>query len=275
MGSAPEPNYHGRQLIRSLKELRELARFTQQEAGDRLNLTLQKLSRLENGQLPGYHELCAMLDLYGLPTAEWPPHLEKWELAKKPGWWRKFGLKDPRYVRMEHEASAKYEFQLGHLPTLLQTDRYTRDLMLRKAKLPSERTIATELAVRKIQQDRLHNGHRLRLHTMLHEPTLHQGVDRAQLVRLIDQAQLPTVTLQIVPHTGALHAGLYGSVILLSFDDPEEPDIAFTDSLLGLAQTQDVKVTATVRTTLDHLASTAMTPEQSLALLRAMAAQRR
>jgi transcriptional regulator with XRE-family HTH domain len=274
MGCAPEPNYHGRQLIRSLKALRELARFTQEEAGDRLNLTLQKLSRFENGQLPGYHELCAMLDLYGLPTSDWTPHLEKWELAKKPGWWRKYGLKDPRYVRMEHEASAKYEFQLGHLPSLLQTERYTRDLLLRNAKRPSEKTIASELAVRKVQQDRLYNGHKIRLHSLLHEPTLHQGVDRAQLVRLVEQAQLPTVTLQVVPHTGALHAGLHGSVILLSFDDPEEPDIAFTDTLLGLSQTQDAKVTSTVRLTLDHLASTAMSPAESLTLLRGMAARR-
>jgi transcriptional regulator with XRE-family HTH domain len=265
MGCAPEPNYHGRRLIRALKSLRDQACLTQEEAGEHLNFTLQKMSRFENGQLPGWHELQAMLDLYGLPTSEWPRYLELWEQARERGWWRKFGLKDPRYVRMEDEASAKYEFQLGHIPTLLQTERYARDLLTRAG-----RHVSSELPVRMHQQERLYSDNKLRLHTLVHEPALHQGVDRAQLVRLIRQAELPNVTLQVVSQR-LLHAGLHGSVILLSFDDPHEPDIAFTETLLGLHQTQQAKVTSAVRRTLDHLAATAMTPDDSLALLKAMA----
>ncbi|MET0134180.1 MAG: helix-turn-helix transcriptional regulator [Kibdelosporangium sp.] len=268
MGCAPEPNYHGRQLIRALRALREQARLTQEEAGEELNITLQKLSRLENGQLPGWHELRAMLDLYRLPTSEWDHYLELWEQARKPGWWRQFRLKDPRYVRMEHEASVKYEFQLGHIPTLLQTERYARELLSRTA--VNSRTAASELAVRMYQQKRLHDDRKLRLHALLHEPTLHHCVDRAQLVRLGKQAELPNVTLQVVPQ-GMLHAGLCGSVVLLAFDDPHEPDIAFTDDLIGLSQTQNPRITTAIRHVLDHLAATAMTPADSLTLIRKLA----
>lgn len=271
MACAPEPNYHGRQLIRALKRLRDQAFLTQEEAGERLHLTLQKVSRFENGQLPGWHELEAMLDLYGVPSCDWNHYTELWEQAKKPGWWRTYRLKDSRYVRMEHEAAATYEFHLGHLPELLQTERYARDLLTHHAIPRSGKTITAELAVRMRRQDRLYTDKKLRLHTLLHEPTLHQGVDRAQLNRLAQHAQLPNVTLQIVPHTGNLHAGLLGSIILLSFDDPLEPDIAFTETLTGLHPTQDTSHTTPARRALDHLAATAMTPDDSLALIKKLA----
>jgi hypothetical protein len=35
------------------------------------------------------------------------------------------------------------------------------------------------------------------------------------------------------------HPGLLGSMVLLTFDDPLEPDITFTDTVLGLSHTQD------------------------------------
>jgi transcriptional regulator with XRE-family HTH domain len=79
MGTPRTPNYHGRQLLRELKRLRELAGMTQEEAGHELRLTLQKLSRIENGQLPGYHELRAMLTVYGLSGPDWDPYIKRWE----------------------------------------------------------------------------------------------------------------------------------------------------------------------------------------------------
>jgi transcriptional regulator with XRE-family HTH domain len=266
MGCAPEPNYHGRQLIRRLKKLRELARLGQQEVADELNFTMQKLSRFENGQLPGWHELGAMLDLYGLPSSEWQPYLALWDKAKQPGWWRKFRLKDPRYVRMEHEASAKYEFQLGFIPTLLQTETYARLLLERTG-----RPVSSELPVRMHLQKRLYSNDKLRLHALMHESTLHHGVDRAQRIRLIERAELPNVTLQVVPQSVQLHAGVGGSVILLSFDDAEEPDIAFAETPLGPIQTQDVQKTAAARRTLDTIAATALSHDASVALIRTIA----
>lgn len=263
MACAPPPNYYGRQLIRRLKILREQAHFTQQEAGDKLNLTLQKLSRFENGQLPGWHELRAMLDLYGIPSGEWDEYLELWQLAKKPGWWRKYNLKDPRYVRMEHEASIVHEFQLGYLPELLQTEQYARMTFAHKG----SRTIETEVMIRMRRQDRLTSDTPLHLHTIVHEPVLSQGVDRAQLIRLTQRAQLPTVTFQVLPQDRGLHEGLRGALTLLSFDDRKEPDIAFTETVLGWSDTQNAERTAQVRRVFDRLAALALSPDDSLGLL--------
>jgi DNA-binding XRE family transcriptional regulator len=262
------PNYYGRQLLRNIRRLREHCGMTQDEAGKKLHLTLQKLSRIENGQLPGYHELRAMLQLYGLQAEEWVPYFQLWDRARKRGWWRKLGVRDTTYICMEQEATTMREFALGRLPELLQTEGYARRAV--QGMFPgNEKAIENHVAVRLRRQHRLlHTDNRLTLHAFMHEPTLYQGVGRAQLIELYKRAQLPNVTLQIVPQRVGLHPGLDGSVVLLEFDDPEEPRIAFTESVLGMTYSQDDDTTVAVRARLGQLAKLALPPEATLSALR-------
>jgi hypothetical protein len=267
MGQSPEPNFSGRQLIRCLRTLREQAFLTQGEASKRMRFTLQKLSRLETGQLPGFHELQAMLDVYGLPISDWGFYIELWERAKQRDWWRKHGLKDPRYVRMEDAASIVYEFQIGYLPELLQTERYARTTFADDVVRTSTKAINGEVMVRMTRQQRLDSNPPLRLHSIVHEPVLSQGVDQAQCDHLSKRAQLPNVTFQILLQSHGVHQGLRGALTLLSFDDTKEPDIAFSENVLGWSDTQDYERTASVRRILDRLAEQALSPDESLAFL--------
>jgi transcriptional regulator with XRE-family HTH domain len=257
------PNYYGRQLLRGIRRMREGAGLTQEEAGRSLHLTLQKLSRIENGQLPGYHELRAMLRLYNVPQPEWATYLDLWERARKRGWWRQLGVRDSTYICMEQEASVMREFQLGRLPAMLQTGRYARAITECCGE-DGENVVLVSMR----RQDRLFAENPLTLHSVLHEPTLHQGVDRAQLIQLYERAQLPNVTLQILPQAVGLHAGLDGSMVLFEFDDPGEPEIAFTETALGLNHSQDEDRTAAVRAILDRLTALATSPEDSLTMIK-------
>lgn len=262
-GVTPEPNYYGRQLQRELKKLREQNRLTQEEAGELVHIEFKKLSRIERRQLPTYHELVMLLDAYGVLSCDYGPYIELWELAKQRAWWRDFHLEDTRYVRMEDEADLKYEFQLGHIPTLLQTEEYAQ-----RSINASKRSIKKFTDLRMHQQERLSTDPRLQLHALIHAPVLHQGVNKAQRDLLIERAEFPNVTIQIVPQRNTLHEGLHGSVILLSFDDPNEPDAAFAESLVGLLDTQDPERTAHIRHVLDRLSELAMSPEETLACLK-------
>ncbi|MCE7004203.1 helix-turn-helix domain-containing protein [Kibdelosporangium philippinense] len=262
-GLTPEPNYYGRQLQREVKRLREQARLTQEEAGELVHMEFKKLSRIERRQLPTYHELVMLLDAYGVLACDYGPYIELWELAKQRPWWRDFHLEDTRYVRMEDEADTKYEFQLGHIPTLLQTEEYA-ELSINASK----RSVRKFTDLRMRQQERLTSDPRLQLQALIHAPVLHQGVNREQMNLLIERAELPNVTIQIVPQRNTLHDGLHGSVILLSFDDLNEPDAAFSETLVGLQETQDPERTATIRHALDRISEQAMSPEETLACLK-------
>ncbi|MET0233078.1 MAG: helix-turn-helix transcriptional regulator [Kibdelosporangium sp.] len=266
-GRRAEPNYHGRQLLRELRKLRFQAGLSQQEAGERAHIDHSKLSRIEQQQVPTYHELVILLDVYGVLSCDLTPYFDLWELAKRRGWWREYTSADHSYLCMEDEADVKKEFQLGHLPTLLQTEKYARTALTTNSR--STKTTDKLVALRMRQQQRLHAERTLSLHALVHEAVLRQSsVDRAQLTLLLQRAELSTVTIQIVPER-LLHEALQGSVILLSFDDPAEPDIAFADTPLGLAQTHDPRRTATITRTLDRLTSLAMSPADSCALLAA------
>ncbi|SMD14561.1 helix-turn-helix domain-containing protein [Kibdelosporangium aridum] len=269
-GQTPPPNYYGRQLLRQLKSLREQTGMTQAEAGDRARIEFKKLSRIERKQLPSYHELVMLLDVYGVVSCDFAPYVSLWELARARGWWAAYGLKDERYVRMEDEAAAKYEFQLGYVPALLQTEQYARAVFTHSPEPRSDKAIESLVKVRMRQQERLVSDTPLQLHALLYEPVLRQGVDRTQLLRLVELAELPNVTLQIVPQTDEVHAGLSGSLILLSFADQSEPDIAFTETLLGLSESQEAGTVSKVKCALDQLARMAHSPQQTMALLQEM-----
>lgn len=264
MGITPEPNFHGRRLIRELRSLRLRTGMNQHEAGARAHIDLQKLSRMETRQLPTYHELCTMLDIYGVLSSDWAPYLELWDLARRPPWWRQFGVKDPRYLRMEDEAILLYEFRLGHVPELLQTPEYARAMHARLG----DPAAGTHVEVLLRRQQRVLDG-RLAVYALIHEPVLYQGVDRDQLIRLVELAQLPTITLQVVPQSAGLHGGLRTSISLLSFAD-DEPDIAFTPTLTGVAETQDPADLIHIKRTIDSLAAQAMTPRISTVFIKDM-----
>jgi hypothetical protein len=54
-----------------------------------------------------------------------------------------------------------------------------------------------------------------------------QEVRRGQLRRLIEIAEQPAVTMQIVPSSKGAYAGLPGSFTILSFED--DPDVVYTE----------------------------------------------
>jgi transcriptional regulator with XRE-family HTH domain len=268
MGQTPEPNYYGRKLIREIKTLRRRAGLTQNEAGERAHIELKKLSRVETIQLPSYHELCALLDTYGVLATDWDSYLQLWEQAKRPPWWRKYHLKDPRYLRMEDEALTKREFQLGYIPDLLQTEEYARASLANTGKVRSEEMVDLEVTIRMRRQQRLFNDPLLTLHTLIHETALHQGVDRDQLVQLAVRAEMHNVSVQIVPNSATIHEGLRGPLVLLTF--PDEPDAAFTDSTIGLLETQEPEQVAAVRRTIATVESLAMNPAESHSYLTSL-----
>lgn len=269
MGKPTVPNYHGLHLLRRLRELREAAGLRQEDVADQAHMTLQKVSRIESGQIPGYHELRAFLAIYQLPETDWTPYLDLWEEAKKPRWWRRYRIHDDPYIPWEDVAATKYEFQLGQLPTLLQTQGYARATLATNPTITSD-TLDAQVAALMRQQDRLFNDHPLHLHALVHLPALRRGVDNAQLHHLITCAQLPNITLQIVPQHDAVYTAFISSLILLTFNDPHQPDIAFTPTHTGLTQTQDPQHITTVNHTLNHLASLAMDTETSLDLIKQM-----
>jgi transcriptional regulator with XRE-family HTH domain len=270
---------HRRRLGRHLQRLREQAGLTQFEAGRLLHYSDSKISRVEAGQLPDYHAMCAMLDLYGLTVSQWEPFKERWEIASQPGWWATYRLEDQGYVSMEDEAILVREFQQSFVPGLLQTEAYARAFFDKSFMLHSRKTIENQIKVRMRRQDRLTGKENpLVFEAIIQECVLRRyngdpAVHRAQLLRIVERAGLANVTVRVVPETDGVHGGLNGALILLSFPDKEDDDVVYLEHALGANHTDHTADVAAGKLRMDHLARLALDPAQSIEFIEQVAAE--
>jgi transcriptional regulator with XRE-family HTH domain len=253
-----------------LRALRVAAGLSQEEAGAKLHYNDQKISRFECGQVPGWHSLRAMLDVYGLPVNDWQPYLDLWELASKRGWWRAYGLDDLHYVSMEDQASIVREFHGDFIPGLLQTEPYARAVFSAMEMPRSQNSIDREVTVRMRRQQRLIGDTPLTLHTIINEPVLRQGVSReimrSQMFRLLRRAELPNVTIQVIPDSAPLHPGWQGSFIVLRFPG-DDFEIGYVEHAFGSVHIEGESQVRAARLRFDGLADLALSQSDSLALI--------
>jgi transcriptional regulator with XRE-family HTH domain len=264
------PNYWGRLLLRELTRLRNDAGLRQREVEKKLKFGSQKVSRFEGGgQVPIWHEVTAMLDLYGVITNDWKYFEELWDKAKIPGWWRAFGLTNPGYVALEHEASDIQEFVLGFIPGILQTKEYARAVFESYVPPRSEESIERGIAIRMRRKERLADDRPLNYHAVIHEAVLLSGgVDSAQLLHLVEQAERPNVTIQILPLSACPHLGLAGQFTILAFPVKDEALLWFEDPMGGQHEIWNPEKVAAARVKFEDLANRALDEADSIELIR-------
>src|SRR5262249_50987715 len=97
------------------------------------------------------------------------------------------------------------------------------------------------------------------LWAVLDEAVLYRGISdtaalREQLTHLIDWAQQPTVTIQVLPMAAGPHAGINGTFIMLAFPDLiGNPTVAYTDGMIQGAYYEQPEQLRRYRNVLAHL----------------------
>lgn len=274
MGEPRKPNFRMRQLARTLRRLREQARLTQEETARRLRLSEAKLSRIEHGQLPNYHEFLAMLDLYGVIVSDYDEYVRMYDRAEERGWWHAYGLDDRGFVSIEAEAEAIRTYQLGFVPGLLQTEAYMRANFAATRKPKQRRELENEVAVRLRRQRRLVENPTLSLHAVVDESVLRRPMcDIRQLGQIMELSTLPNLRFQVVPQDLGCHDGLTGNFIVVSFPGKEEPDLAYVEYGFGSLQVEKEPEVRAARLLFDHLSDRALNEQESLELIERVAAE--
>jgi transcriptional regulator with XRE-family HTH domain len=237
-----------------LRRLRTEQGISREQAGEAIRASEWKIHRLENGQV-GFkdRDIVDLLALYGVTDPDEVEELLAMARdANTPGWWHQYGDLLPQWFRafVDLESAATliriYEGQL--IPGLLQTEPYMRAVM-RGARLP-EPSEATErrIALRLMRQRLLTRPDAPHLWAVVDEAALRRPVGgrqviRAQLERLIEAAELPNVTLQVLPFGAGAHPAMVGAFSVLRFGDQELPDVVYVEHLtnaLYLDRREDV-----------------------------------
>ena len=277
VGAQASPPVRRRQLGQRLRQLRTHARMSLEEAAKHLELSVSKLSRIEPAkQMVDVHGVRAMLDLYGLTCDQWEPIVDLAREARQKGWWRAYGIPDRGYVELETAASSVRDFQLAHVPGLLQTADYARALFRVSQLRRTEDQIEMLIAARMVRQQRLTDDDPLGLSAIVDEAVLRRPVGSteimcAQLRHMVECAELPHVTLQALPISAGAHLGMDGAFLILSFSEAAEPDAVYIEHPPGAPHFQDGADVNGCTLRFDRLRSEALSLAESVALIQRVA----
>jgi transcriptional regulator with XRE-family HTH domain len=262
-----------------LRRLREASGITREAAGDTIRASSSKISRLELGRVSSKErDVADLITLYGVTDAEEREILLTLaRQANAPGWWREYGDVLPNwfetYLGLEQAASVIRTYEPQLVPGLLQTEDYARAIMLLRHLHMSHSEIERRVALRMARQAFLNQPGAPDLWVALDEAALRrplgdQEVQKAQLLHLIEMAQRPNITLQIVPFDVGAHAAVGGPFTILRFSEPDLPDVVYLEHLTSALYLDKKRDIVEYLAIMDNLCIQAESPTDTLSLLR-------
>ncbi|KAA2264812.1 helix-turn-helix domain-containing protein [Solihabitans fulvus] len=273
-----EHTFRERQFGRELRRLRKALKLNLKDVSKAVGFDHRKVSRIERGQLPNYHEMVSMLVTYRVGESEWPGYTTMLERARERGWWCAYGVDRQGFVSLENEACLVYEFDLGLVPELLQTEAYARAIFARSRHESTPEQLDLAVAVRLRRQQRLTVGKPLRYHviideSVLTEPRLAPALMRAQLRHITRMAALPTITVQVMPRAAGPHDGRTSSFTVLEFADDEDVDVLYVEHVGGAADVDNEATVRSIKALFGDLTKLALSPDASARMIERLTAR--
>ncbi|WP_329338738.1 helix-turn-helix domain-containing protein [Streptomyces sp. NBC_00663] len=273
---AGSPTARRRRLSIELKKLREKSALTCAHVGEALDWSGSKVNRMETGSgrvQPS--DIDALCRFYGT-TDELREFLKSLAReAKTRGWWQVHGSGVPEwfniYIGLEQEASTLRQYQCELIPGLMQTEAYTGELHTTGAHMSAE-DIDKAVRVRMERQAMLTGPDAPDAWFIVNEGALRNVIgDRAlmreQLERILDSAELSSVTLQVLP----FDAGTYpatGTFTMLGFPDQEDPDLVYRDGITDAVYLEGEHHVREYTRAFDGLRAAALSPQRSIQLIK-------
>jgi transcriptional regulator with XRE-family HTH domain len=281
-GKRQTPTVRLRRLAAELRTLRTSSGLTRDAVVERTGINVATLYRIEHARVrPQTRTLRTLLDLYGADEQQQADLVALLRDARQRGWLHAYQSELPEqyttYIGFEGEARSVWNYESLFIPGLLQTEDYARAVI--RAVLPwaSRDEVERRVEVRMERQDVLRNDSPLELWVIVDEAALRrqvggQAVMQAQLSHLVQAAELPNVTFQVIPFRDGAHAGMPGSFVFMQFDEATIPEVIYIDSMAGdlfLEAEADVR---RYRLVFEHLRAVAASPDDSRSLVAALAA---
>jgi hypothetical protein len=221
-------------------------------------------------------DLC---ELYGVTDPNQREHMARLAAeGRQQGWWQGYELDYfGTYVGLEQEATSIRIFQSTVVPGLLQTESYARATL--EAVVPEFTTerIDQLVQVRLTRQQSLTRNPPLRLWTVLDESVLHRlvggiSVMHEQLERLVEAAQSPYVTLQVIPYSAGAHPAMESTFDILDFAGPT-PSVVYVEGLIGYVYLERPQDIHRYQVVFERLSQVALNPQDSIKLIAEVGAQ--
>jgi transcriptional regulator with XRE-family HTH domain len=273
------PTLRRRRLGAELKRCREAAGLTQEHVSRYFEWHAAKVTRIETARVAvTARDVRDLLTLYGVHDDEYREALIGLaRQSRERTWWTDYRdvMRPGNFVGLEAEASSMRVWEPVVLPGLLQTEAYIRALMRTGRSSDPPESIDRRVALRIKRQDRLTGPNPLTLSAIVDESVIRRVVGGAdvmgdQLRHLLSRAQLPNVTLQILPFDAGEHSFLGGSAALLEFRETTHLDVLYLEGLAGDYYEEQPLEVARYRNELERLSSMALDRRMSVKMIENM-----
>ncbi|WP_329251750.1 helix-turn-helix domain-containing protein [Streptomyces sp. NBC_01478] len=272
MASSVNPTVRRRRLGQELRRLRELKGMTAEEVAERLLVSQSKISRLENGRRSisqrDVRDLCGVYEVEDVRIVDSLMQMAK--DSRQQGWWHSFGdIPYSVYIGLETDAASLRVYDPQVVPGLLQTRQYAEALITGALPETASADVDKRVQVRLRRQERISAPENpLRLWTVMDESAVRRVVGNRSLMRdqleyLVEQSQLPHVTVQVIPFDMGAHPGLNGQYAILEFPDAADSSVVYIEGVtsdLYLEKANDVQKYSVMY---EHLRAQALNVDQS------------
>ena len=276
---APGPTVLRMMLGNQLRQLREAAGVTPEQAGYEIRASRSKISRMENGRVSfKERDVADLLTMYGVTDEQKrAAMLSLARQANTPGWWSNYSdvLDDwlDTYLGLEAAASVIRTFELQFVHGLFQTEDYARAVTaLGYGPVSSDET-ERRVSLRMRRQEVLTGVDPPRVWFVIDEAALRRPIGgrqvmRVQLKHLLEAATLPNVTIQVVPFRRGGHAAAGGSFTILRFAAPDLPDVVYLEHLTSALYLDDRRDVDHYMEVMNRLSAEAHTPVATTRFLK-------
>lgn len=211
MALRTNPTERQRRLGAELRRLREQAGLTLNEAGALIDMGRVHLTHVEGGRtaIPT-DRLRRLCEGYGCTSSPFIEALVSLSEDKGKGWWsdykRSMSAATLDLAELEFHATCLRSYESLFIPGIFQSEDYTRAIFRVSDVVTTPADINRAVEFRMRRQAVLSAEDPPTVHAVIHEAALHMrfggsAVTRKQLLRLVELAELPHVTVQILPFT--------------------------------------------------------------------------
>ena len=288
-GRAPDGPVGGPTVLRillgaQLRRLREAKRITLEDAGRVIRASHSKISRLETGRV-GFkdRDISDLLTFYGVNNeAERTALRSLAQRANAPGWWHDYSDVLPAwfeaYVGLEEVATQVRAYEVQFVPGLLQSEDYARAVTLLGHSDELPRDIERRVRLRMARQAVLDKPDPPNVWAVVDEAVLRRpagspAVMHGQLKHLLDMAQRPNITIQIMPFQAGGHSAAGGPFSILRFAEPDLPDVVYLEQLTSALYLDKPEVVDSYLKVMERVCMEAATPADSLDAIAAILAE--
>lgn len=275
MSQRDTPIVHQRRLRGELRKLREAASFTQKQVAEKLEWSVSKIIRIENGTSNvGVTDLRALLQLYGVTRAdEVDPLLDEARASRKSVWWTPYRQHiDPQlYVFIGYEASAVriHQYQALAMPGLMQTRNYTRALV---SGVEDDKAAIERGVIIRAKRQGIVTPDGPELHFIIDEAVLLRYVGDPEIMieqweAILEKAKLPNVFVRVLPlgpRAAKSHRGMRGSFSLLELPGDDGRVLVLEEPLRDVMLRDDEHDIQNYKEAFDILLELALTEEESV-----------